>query len=185
MLSAYRSDLLKTHFDEIAIADFGPFQLAVPTIAKPIEPALTPYRLLQAKRNYSREGWVICCDRIVGALSGFEIGQTDTSPGIFRPIQRFSPAIPVAFEVRSHQPLPVAIGQLAQFACPWHTAETPYCTVFRNISPRFTRVYAVTNWRHLQVIKQVRGLLMEESQFIAANRENLQHVPFYQERFGL
>lgn len=185
MLSAQRPDLFKTHFDEIAIADFGPFQLAVPTTTTSLESSPQSQRLVPPKRNYSGEGWVICRDRIVGTLSNLEIGEAPTASGIFQPIQRFSPAIPVAFEVHSRQPLPVAISQLAQFACPWQDAKSQYFTIFRHVSPRFTRVYAVLNWPYFPVINQVRRFLAEESQFIATNRKNLQQVPFYRERFGL
>ncbi|MEM1280575.1 MAG: hypothetical protein AAGG53_11295 [Cyanobacteria bacterium P01_H01_bin.152] len=184
MRSAHRPDLLKIYFDEIAIADFGAFQLAVPTTATPPEMALKT-RCLVHSRQYDREGWVIYGDRIVGTLSELDIGQTPSSPGICPPIQRFGPAIPVGFEVCSDQPLPKAIGQLALFACFGHDARAPYCTVFRKVSPRFTRVYAVSSWQHFRVVDQVRRLLTEESQFIATNREHLRQVPFYRERFGL
>lgn len=185
MLSAHRPDLFKTHFDEIAIADFGPFQLAVPTTTTSLESTPQSQRLVPPKRHYSDEGWVIYRDRLVGTLSALTIGQAPTASELFQPIQRFSPAIPIGFEVHSHQPLPIAISQSAQFACPWQDVKFQYLTVFRHVSPRFTRVYVVLNWQSLPVINQVRQFLIEEAQFIAANRKNLQQVSFYRKRFGL
>lgn len=185
MLSLNRPHFLKTHFDEVAIADFGAFQMAVPTVVKPAELTLSPQILKHSQREYSREGWVICRDRSVGTLSALEIAPVAAPDSVFQPIRRFGPAIPVAFEVYSHQPLPVAMTREAQFSCHWDHGKTPFCTVFRQISPRFTRVYTVPNWRRFRVVGRVKQLLIDEAQFIAQHRDHLQQVPFYRQRFGL
>lgn len=185
MLSSHYFPFPKVSVIEVAVADFGNFQLVVPTRNQPQTRALGLALLTVPLRNYSREGWMVCRDKVVGALTQLEIGTIAPEGSPFKPIKRLGPAVPIAFETRSHRPLPALLADNASFACRLKDEAAPYCSVFRNVLPRFVRRYTLKSQHPHQIQRIVQQLLREETQFVQQNREHLQHVPFYREQFDL
>ena len=185
MLSSHYFPFPKVRVVEVVVADFGDFQIVVPTHNQPQKRSIGLAFLTAPQRDYSREGWIVCRHTVVGALTQLEIGTIAPEGCPFKPIKRLGPAVPIAFETRSHHPLPALLADNASFSCRLQDEAAPYCTVFRDVLPRFVRRYTLKSQHPEQIQRIVQQLLQEEAQFIQQNREHLKHVPFYREQFDL
>ena len=165
---------------EIAIANFGSWQIAVPTASVLVEKQIFSATVLIPERSYFSEGWAIYQEQNVAKLSGLEVRPSSPADSSFTAPLRLGPGIPLDFELQNHQPLPAKMTQAAKFACNY--GET-YFSVFRSIRPRFVRIYPFTS--RLSLPHAVRQLLAAERAFVAEHRDRLQQVPFYCESFDL
>jgi hypothetical protein len=174
---------LKRLFNEIAIADFGTFQIAVLTYTQLVERRILSSSISVPERTYQTQGWVIYNQQLIAHLDNLKIESIFLKDTPFKPLRRLAPAVPLSFEIQGSHPLPSLITKQATFACELPETDFPYHTIFHNISPHFVRVYpfgARTN-----LMKQVREMLQDEIDFVAQNREQLKQVPFFQTRFDL
>ncbi|MGF1521509.1 MAG: hypothetical protein ACFBSF_04220 [Leptolyngbyaceae cyanobacterium] len=185
MISLHRPPFLKSSFAEVVAADLGDFQIIVPTAAQAARSASRSLLLTVPQRQYSREGWIVYRDRVVSRLFALEVGEITTEGGLFRPIKRLGPAVPLAFETRSCKPLPKSVMDANTFSCQYPESATPYCSVFRNLAPVFVRIYPAPNLHRKFLVDKAQQLLTEKAQFVAQNREHLKQIPFYREKFNL
>lgn len=177
----------KPVFDEVAIADFGPFQIAVLTHTTLVNRRLFSAQMPVSQRHYQSQGWLIYDGQVIAALECLTLGSIFSEASPFTPIQRMAPALPISFEVQSSQPLPTQVSRQATFTCELQGTDFPFHSIFRQICPRFVRVYPFGKTLTLSAAlsTQVKQLLAEESLFIANNYFRLRQVPFYQKHFGL
>lgn len=173
----------ETQFDEVAIATFKDFQIAVLTTTHSVKRTIGSIVFPVSERQYANKGWLVSDRQITATLDGLEIGAifADTSP--FKPIQRLSAAIPISFEVHTRQSLPQQITQHAMLTCQLQGEAHPYHSIFRKITPRFVRIYPFLGIHHL--IFAVNQFLAEETIFITQHSHCLKQVPFYQHYFNL
>ena len=181
----HHSQFLNSRFVEMVAADFGSFQLVVPTATRSVSDSCLSMPIAFPKREYSREGWVIYLGRVLCRLFELEVGEILAEGCPFKPIKRLGPALPVAFETRSRNSLPLPVASMARFSCRFKGEATSYCSVFRKLSPMFVRIYPIQHWQRKQILKRVKQLLIEEAEFVAHHGEQLKHVPFYRDGFNL
>ena len=170
-------------FDEVAIANFGPFQIAVLTATKIVERPIFSAHVPVPERTYQSQGWLIYNQQIVAHLDSLKINPIFSPDGPFRTLCRLAPAIPVSFEVNSSQLLPAQIVKQATFVFEFPSAYFPYNTIFHHISPQFVRIYPFR--QHTDLLRNTQQLLKDEFAFITQNREQLKKVSFFQKRFEL
>ncbi|NET37063.1 MAG: hypothetical protein F6K19_34400 [Cyanothece sp. SIO1E1] len=180
-----KSSFAKANWVEVAAADLGDFQIVVPTANKVVSHPLASTHISIPKREYSREGWVIYHNQIISTLFALDVGEIVVEGCPFKPIKRLGPAVPIAFETRSRTPLPSQVIGTANFSCQVKNETLPYCSVFRQMLPRFVRLYPNQQLQREQILSKVEQMLTEESQFVAKYREQLKQVPFYREKFNL
>ena len=185
MISLHQPPFSKSHLAEVVAADFGNFQIIVPTEVQTERASVQSLRLAVPKRNYSREGWIIYRDRVVSRLSELEVGHIVAKGCPFKPLKRLGPGVPLAFEAHSRKSLPGVVTAAAVFSCHYPHTATSYCSVFRNLSPVFVRIYPMQNARRQSLLAKAKQLLVEKAQFVAQNREHLQQSPFYREKLNL
>lgn len=173
----------KSLFNEVVIADLGSFQIAVLTTTQLVQRPIFSARVPVPERTYQTQGWLIHNQHMIAHLDGLQIGPIFSDDGPFNPLRRLAPAVPLSFEVHSSHALPSQVTQQAAFACQIQTADFPYHTIFRHISPHFVRIYPFGQRTNL--LKIVKQLLADEADFVSQNREQLKQVPFFQTRFGL
>ena len=170
-------------FDEVAITDFNQFQIAVLTTTQMVNRYTFSASVPVPERIYQTQGWLICDQKIVAHIEELKLGFVFSSESPFSSIGRLAPSIPVSFEVKSSRPLPIQLHPQAAFVCEVPDTAFKHHAVFREISPRFVRLYPFCEDSSL--LEKVRTMLKEEKIFIAKNYERLRHIPFYQKNFGL
>ena len=170
-------------FDEVVIADFGPFQIAVLTATRLVERAIFSTRVPVPERIYQPQGWLIYNYQLIANLDGLKINPIFAEDSHFRPLRRLAPAVPLSFEVKSSQTLLSQVTEQAAFVCRFMSTDFPYWTVFRNIAPHFVRIYPFKHQADL--LSNTKQLLVDEAIFIAQNREQLKKVAFFRSRFKL
>ena len=177
----------KSVFDEVAIADFGPFQIAVLTNTTLVNKPIFSAQVTVPQRQYQSQGWLIYDGRVMTALEGLTLGSVFSEDSPFKPIQRMAPALPVSFEVQSSQPLPTQVSTQASFTCELQDTDFPFHNIFRQICPRFVRVYPFGKTTALSTTlsAQVKQLLADEALFIKNNYARLKQIPFYKTHFEL
>lgn len=168
---------------EIVAADLDDFQIVIPTAFK--SRSSWQKLLPSAQRQYGQEGWIIHQGKVIGSLNHLEIGDLTTEGNLFKPIKRLAPAVPVSFEIRSRRLLPYRVSMDAKFCYQFRDEPWVHYAVFRNVLPKFVRMYSVQSSHRRQVILKARQLLIDEAEFVAKNRDQLKKVPFYREKFNL
>ncbi|MEL6553541.1 MAG: hypothetical protein AAFQ63_08795 [Cyanobacteria bacterium J06621_11] len=173
----------KLPFNEVAIADFNQFQIAVLTKAQSINRYIFSVPVSVPERLYQTQGWLIFNQQVVAQINNLKIGLVFSKSSPFKSVRRLAPSIPIFFEVRSCQPLPAQLQSRSAFSCQLPNSDFPYHTVFRCLSPRFVRLYPFNAGSSL--VENVKCMLAERDSFITQNYEQLKQVPFYQKNFGL
>ncbi len=177
------SNANRPRFDEVAIADFGPFQIAVLTTTVTVNRQLLSTPSSITERVYHSQGHLICQGQIVADLQSLEIGVVGTQQGLFKAIQRLAPAVNLAFEIKSPRSLPETVLTQARFAYQLPNSPSSYRAVFRQICPRFVRIYPFVG--ATAVPKQVVQMQAEEQHFVGQNQARLRQIPFYKASFDL
>lgn len=170
-------------FNEVVIADFGPFQVAIPSKTTLTNRQIFSAQMRVPQRQYQSQGWFIYNGQPIAALDDLVIGSASTEDSPFSPIQRIAPAIPVSFEVKSARPLPGKLYAQATLTCEIPDADFPFFSIFRQVRPRFVKVYPFRKIANLST--QVTQLLTDEARFVETNRHQLKQVPFYKAQFEL
>ncbi|MEM6452423.1 MAG: hypothetical protein AAF635_03405 [Cyanobacteria bacterium P01_C01_bin.69] len=170
-------------FNEIAIADLNQFQIAVLTTTRQTSKRIFSATVPVPERVYQHQGWLIYDQKIVAHFDNLKVGLVFPKSSPFKVSPRIAPAIPIAFEVRSAQRLPLEVCAKAALVCELPKANFPHHSVFRQILPRFVKVYAYQV--NGSLLDQVETMLAAMDLFISQNYERLKRVPFYREQFGL
>ncbi|MEM8805484.1 MAG: hypothetical protein AAGF01_05610 [Cyanobacteria bacterium P01_G01_bin.38] len=170
-------------FNEVAIADLNQFQIAVLTRTQLINRCILSVSVPVPKRFYHTQGWLIYKQQIIAQFDALKVGSIFSEGSPFKPIHRLAQATPISFEVRSHQPLPPQMSAQSAFACQLPETDFPNYTVFREIIPRFVKLYPFETGSSL--LEKVEQMLTARDLFISQNYERLKQIPFYQENFGL
>jgi hypothetical protein len=173
----------KSLFNEVVIANFGPFQIAILTTTQLVKRQVFSAQVPVPERTYQTQGWLIYDQQLIANLEGLEIGTIFSEDGPFNPLRRLAPSVPLSFEIQSSRALPASVTEQATFACELQGADFPYHTIFRNLSPHFVRIYPFGQRTNL--LRNVKQLLEDEADFVAQNHKQLKQVPFFQTRFGL
>lgn len=173
----------KILFNEVAIADLHPFQIAVLTTTRTVGQHALSAKTSGLKRTYQSQGWLIYNEQEVACFDGLKIGTNSSEISPFKPIQRLAPSIPISFVVKGSQPLPQPISAQAVLACQLPDVDFPYHTIFCQLRPRFVRIYSLD--ANFSLLSKVQQMLADETLFISQNHEQLKQVSFYQEYFGL
>ncbi|MEL7504993.1 MAG: hypothetical protein AAFN18_21270 [Cyanobacteria bacterium J06554_6] len=168
-------------FDQIVIADLGPFQIAVPTTAKLVRKPFFSSWLPVPERSYSSQGWLVYNGTVTARMSAVKLGNITLESSPLPPIQRLSPGIPVDFQSTSAASLPEAVAAQAMLACQLGGERGAYHAIFRQQVPKFVRIYPYGAATALAA--QVKHMLASEAQFLAQNRHRLEQLPFYQAYF--
>lgn len=170
-------------FDEVAIADFQHFQIAIPARKFYEKRRIFSHPLLIPKRVYSDLGWMLANDTIISLVTHIKI-QTLVAPNIpLQPIYHLGANVPVSFESRSGEPLARIIKSQAAFSCYVNQSPAPFCSVFRQARPRFVNVYPFNGIDSTAGL--VKQMLTDEKLFLRKHLNQLKFSPFYQKQFNL
>ena len=175
--------ICRTNFDEIAIASFSVFQVAIPSGKKHENQKFFSSEIPVPYRIYSPFGWMIFEKEIIAIIDHIQIQAIGSNKLPFKPILHFGCAVPVSFEARSERQLPDSVKSEAKFSCQFEYGQDPFCTVFRLIRPRFVRVYPFKGVS--EIISTVGTMLADEQSFLNQNSKYLQNNDFYREQFSL
>ncbi|MEO1388452.1 MAG: hypothetical protein AAFV85_13920 [Cyanobacteria bacterium J06634_6] len=170
-------------FNEVIVADLNQFQIAVLTTTQQAKRQIFSTWVPVPKRIYQSQGWLICNQKIVAHFDKLEIGLVFPAGSPFNISRRIAPGVPIAFEVRSAQPLPAQLRAQAAFFCEIPEADFPHHGVFRQKLPRFVKIYAYQADDSL--LNKVRDMLSAMDLFISQNQERLKQIPFYRDNFDL
>lgn len=170
-------------FPQVVIADFGNFQIAIPTTTKTVKKRILSAWIPIKERIYHSQGWLVCDGQLVAYIRGLEVGSVFSDKSPFKPIQRLSPGIPVSFNTEAASSLPPQVLSQSTFASQVTGDIYPYCAVFHNIVPRFVAISSLKAGNSL--LEKVAQTLEAEKLFVLQNYERLKRVPFYRQRFGL
>lgn len=165
---------------EVAIANFGTWQVAIPTDSNLVERQIFSAVVPVPERSYLSRGWATDREQMIANLEGLAIRPAVTTNSPANLPLRLGPGVPLDFELQSHQPLPTKIARTATMACSFGGI---HYAVFRGIRPRFVRIYPFAGQD--SVADAVRQLLEAERAFIVEHGDRLKEIPFYCESFDL
>ena len=183
MMTHFASQDSKSLFDEIAIADLAHCQIAVLTTTRTTNRGTSLGQRIAPRRLYQTQGWLSYRHQIIAHFDELKVGSIFTHNLPLKSIQRIAPAVPISFQVKSSQPLPTQVCAQSTFVCELPKTDFPYHAVFRQIRPRFVRIYPFEGIASL--LEKVAKMLQDRDYFIAENYQQLKRVPFYQDSFKL
>lgn len=178
-----RARVSNTLCNEIAIADLKHFQIVVPTTAKLINRAVLSAQIPVPERYYQKQGWLIYNQQLTAHLEALTIDSIFPKDSPFKPIHRLSSGVPISFQVRSSCPLTPQIAAQAAFTTQLPETDHPYYAVFRQVKPRFVKIYPFR--ATMRLLQDVEQTLVAESRFVSQNQEQLSQVSFYKNAFDL
>lgn len=182
-----RQKFPKKYFNELVIANFKTFQIAVPTLANPVKKKIFSAWITVPQRDYATHGWLVSGQKVVALLQGLQIGPVvlpqKQAEAPFQVARRLSAAIPISFQTRASYALPNPVSAQAAFTYQCPGEIFPYRAAFHQIAPRFARIYPFLG--NDTLLATVEKMLNDEALFISQNYERLKHSPFYQENFDL
>ena len=181
MVYPFSQPSLRAHFNEIVIANFGSFQIAVLTTTRLVQQKIFSASEPEPERIYQDCGWLIYNGQLTANVDGLVVGATAAGP--FKSVNRVAPSVPISFEVQSSHTLPTPVANAAIFACLIEGAAFPYHTVFRSMLPHFARVYPFK--QKMTILSHVHQFLNDEANFIDQNYNQLKKIPFFRARLGL
>lgn len=85
-------------FNEIVVADFGPFQIAVLTTTQLVKRRIFSAHVPVPERTYQAQGWLIYNQQLIANLDGLKIGPIFSDDSPFNPLRRLAPAVPLSFD---------------------------------------------------------------------------------------
>ena len=177
-----KESLIGKVYDELVLASFGQFQIAVLSTKADVITRFCSTKLPAAKREYESIGWLFNKNYHLGWLQAIEVQPLENS-GLFKIMPRLGVAIPLSFEVRSDQPLPQVISSLSCFSCIFPETISPYWAIFREMRPRYVKVFAFN--QTASIPETLRQFMKAEEAFVTENRQHLVQVPFYKSNFCL
>lgn len=177
-----RISLEQSCYNEFVIADFEQFQIAIASDITVISREIFSVQVPLPKRYYSTSGILIWKGQPKFNLSGLTLKNLYPDESPFPSLKRLSTGQPISFEVKSYEPLPQEVTELAILKCQMIGNETPYHTVFKDIAPRFVQI--VPNQGILQLSQQVCHCLQREKCLIQNNWKQLKKTDFYFQAFS-
>lgn len=177
------SQLSSSEFNEVVLADFCSLQIAVLTRTTLVHQRIFSAYVPVPQRRYQSQGWLIFNGQITSTLENLVIEPIGAKDSPFDIVQRIGPAIPLSFEVKSALPLPALLSAQAAFAFELPNADFSFHSIFRQMRPRFVRIYPFREIATLSM--QAKQLLSEEALFVTNHCHRLRQVPFYRDCFGL
>lgn len=182
-----RQKFPKKYFNELVIADFKTFQIAVPTRSNPVKKRIFSTWITVPQRKYATHGWLVWQQKVGAFLQGLKLGPVVLPQAQvelpFQVARRLSTSIPISFQTKASCVLPEVIAAQAAFTYQWPGEMFPYRAAFHQIAPRFARIYPFLG--NGALLATVETMLHDEALFISQNYERLKHNPFYQENFDL
>ncbi len=147
-------------YNEFVIADFGKFQIVIASGVTLIPRTLFSIQVPIPSRYYSTSGILFWESQPAFNLSGLTLKSLFSEISPFPSLKRIATGIPLSFEVKSCEPLPQDLTQLATLKCQMPGELMSYHTVFRNIAPRFVQI--LPDQGIPQLTHQVRRCLQPE-----------------------
>lgn len=182
-----RQKFPKKNFNELVIADFKTFQIAVPTRSNLVKKRIFSTWITIPQREYATHGWLVWQQKVVALLQGLQVGPVvlpqEQAEFPFQVARRLSASVPISFQTRASCVLPDVIAIQAAFTYQCPGEMFPYRAAFHQIAPRFARIYPFLG--NGPLFATVEKMLHDEALFISQNYERLKHSPFYQENFDL
>lgn len=139
----------KLGFDEVAIAQFSGFQIAIPSISQTVPQKIFSTWVPLPKRFYHTKGGVIWSRQLSFSLSELRIQNLFKKSSVFPELRRLAVGVPISFEIQSTEPLPRDICQQAMLTCQISKEENTYYSVFRDITPKFVKIFPHQSIMHL------------------------------------
>lgn len=136
-------------FDEVAIAKFSGFQIAIPSSTHTVPRKIFSTWVPLPKRLYHTKGGVIWDKQLSFSLSELRIQNLFSKSSIFPELRRLAVGVPISFEVQSSEPLPRNICQQAMLTCRMPEGENIYHSVFRDVTPKFVKIFPRQSIMHL------------------------------------
>ena len=96
---------------------------------------------------------------------------------------RISVGCPLSFEISSEQPLPPRLTDRAVLCYQFNPRASRHFALFRDVSPRFIRIYPLKSTASLA--NQMQVFLQEEASFLAKNESDFNAQEFYQQHCPL
>lgn len=165
------SDHVEKVFGEIVIADFGDFQIAIPSDTQIIPRKIFSTWVPLPKRIYANEGIVIWHGQPLFYLSELKISNLFPHPSPFPELKRLAKGIPISFEVHSPTPLPSDIKKHAMLVCKPSENKDVYYGIFRDIAPQSIEISPCGNTK--QVSGQIHLGLMLQHKLIEETDQQL------------
>lgn len=128
-------------FDEVAIANFRGFQIAIPSRTQTIPRKIFSTWVPLPKRIYHTSGGMIWDRQLIFSLSQLRIQNLFSKSSIFPELKRLAVGVPISFEIRSTAPLPVDIAKQAILTCRMSENENIHYSIFRDIIPQSVKVF--------------------------------------------
>ena len=136
-------------FNEVAIAKFSAFQIAIPSKTQTIPRKIFSTWVPLPKRIYHTRGGIIFDKQLIFSLSELRIQSLFTQSSIFPELKRLAVGIPISFEIKSVKPLPRDIRRQAILTCRISEEENIYYSVFRDVTPKVVKIFPCQNIMHL------------------------------------
>ena len=136
-------------FNEVAIAQFSDFQIAIPSTTHTIPRKIFSTWVPLPKRLYHTKGGVIWDKQLSFSLSELRIQNLFSKSSIFPELKRLAVGVPISFEIQSSGPLPRNICRRAMLTCQISEKEDTYCSVFRDVPPQFVKIFPCQSIMHL------------------------------------
>lgn len=136
-------------FNEVAIAKFKGFQIAIPSRTEVIPRKIFSTWVPLPKRIYHTKGGIIWDRQLSFSLAELKIQNLFTRSSLFPELKRLAVGIPISFEIRSDQPLPKSIGKQAMLTCCMSEEDNLYYSVFRDVIPEFVKIFPFQSIMHL------------------------------------
>ncbi|MEM9567937.1 MAG: hypothetical protein AAF974_06475 [Cyanobacteria bacterium P01_E01_bin.34] len=170
-------------FSQVVVANLKYCQIAIPTTTQLVAKRIFSTPVDIPERIYAAEGWMIVDGQTAATIQSLQISPLggDNSPFSVHP--HLGPAVPITFEAVRLKALPASISSEATFVCKLPDEIRPFYSMFRQVKPRFVRVYPFGSARSLTDI--VQSFLIEEKDFVLQNSSQLRNVPFYRDEFRL
>ncbi|MEM9162925.1 MAG: hypothetical protein AAGC54_07640, partial [Cyanobacteria bacterium P01_F01_bin.4] len=86
-----------TPFDQVVIANLGPYQIAIPTTSRLVKKRFFSAWVPVPERIYATYGWLICDQKIVAHVKGLQIESANTAMAPLKSIKRLTASVPVSF----------------------------------------------------------------------------------------
>ena len=139
----------KQGFDEVAIAKFSNFQIAIPSKTQTIPRKIFSTWVPLPKRIYHSRGGIIWNKKLSFTLSEFKIQNLFEQSPLFPELKRLAIGMPISFEVKSSMPLPTDLRKQATFTCQVPGEKSTYYSIFRDLIPKFVKISPYQSIVHL------------------------------------
>lgn len=176
------SNILEDQFNEFSIANFGDFQIAIPSGEIQTSYKIFSNSVFLPKRYYSSSGVLIWDQYPAFSLSSLKIENLFPKNSPFPSVKHLSVGVPVSFDIQSYKPFPRKLKSLATLSCQIDNAETTYYLIFRKIFPKSVQI--VLNEGLFKLSTQVNDCLRRDIQFLRQNWSRLKQVQFYRQAFS-